>query len=282
MKNYKEITENLLERKEEYLKRQKSKNKIILTSLSSFLAVCIVAGVGFALALPKDNGDISSMIDGDFSSNTNQNLTQGTGDENTSSAPHIYGGANVGDDTTQDVFRWGWVINEIDIDKYSSAAKLNFSPDIYDKKTLNLNETKKHFGKALYDMQNAMPEGFEYSGAESFNFFYKKDGTLAHDTCSFRYDLKNSDARVIIRASKIGAPYDCLYLFKEDETILSGLDGVPYITLGAIYGGEGFELLYADFEKDAVKYRIEIWDTPYDEETVNSLMQKLIACTAGQ
>ena len=30
---------------------------------------------------------------------------------------------------------------------------------------------KNHFGKALYDMQNAMPEGFEYSGAESFNFW---------------------------------------------------------------------------------------------------------------
>ena len=284
MKTYKEITDSLLERKEMHDKKQRNKNKIITASLSSVFALCLVAGISLALTLPRDKGNDSSMIDGDYSSIKNQALAQGVqagNDISASSQPHIYEGAKVDEDNTQDVMRWAWVINEIDIDKYVSAAKLNFSEDKFDKKTLSLEDTKNYFGKALYSLEAAMPNGFEYSGAQSFNFYSEKEGGLAYDSCSFRYELKNSDAKIIIKASKVGVPYDCLYCFKEEETIVSGMAGVPNITLGAIYGGEGFELLYADFEKDGINYRIEIWDTPYDEETVNGFMQKLIACTAG-
>ena len=240
MKNYEELTQDLLTRRDRYVAEQKKRRKAAVTSLC---CVSIVALLGFGLwksglfraAPPAGNPSILS-----------------TGAPTTPPLPGTV-------PTTNAPIEVIWVVNKVD--NTLAAAKLNYNtPEYYSEKkdTAALTE---YFGRDFSALGNVMPEGFQYVKYAP-TFFYKNDGTAAYDSCNFLY--RKGDAQISIRASKIGVPYD--YIYKIDNPVPSNINGVEMI-IGEFHSNNAAEktdLVFADFSHNGIQYRVTVTNVPFD------------------
>ena len=105
------------------------------------------------------------------------------------------------------------------ITQKTGAAKLYFSEDKYYSEEKSLEDLKKYYGKDFSKIDfidDLLPNEFEYSGVTTRKFYYEKSGKIAYDTSVFSYTKDEQAIRIM--ASKIGAPYDCIYKTEEDKT----------------------------------------------------------------
>ncbi len=137
-----------------------------------------------------------------------------------------------------------------------SAAKLNFSEDKYYSSTKTYADLKEYFGKDFKDLDFSTICGTKYNYAEReipAKFFYKNDTTeIQYDTVGFYYEGSYYDEKesVTILVSKIGTPYDCVYMLeKQTVTELYGVEAIFAFEQDRTNG-------YVDFSKDGVNYRI--------------------------
>lgn len=154
-----------------------------------------------------------------------------------------------------------WTINKVE--NQVSAAMRNFSTDKYYSEKKTLADITAYFGRDLSKLETVMPQGFEFLGRHETDFFYELDGDVAYDSCVFGY--KKDEQKITIRVSKIGVPYDCVYILNNPT--VSNLNGIE-VTVGGIYktdnSGE-FKLVFADFSHGGLQYRVTIENVPSDD-----------------
>ena len=276
MKNYDETTNGLLDRRDRYVAEQKKKRKRVMGIATSLCCFCLVALLGFGMwqggmfdAKPPITLDDSINIgDKDYINpdelDNSQTSTPGNND----------GQNNSQTDTTQndDPIRIAWIINKVE--NQVSAAPRNFSTDKYYSEKKTLSDIAAYLGKDLSKFEAVMPEGFEFLGKYDTDFFYELDGDVAYDSCAFGY--KKDEQQITIRVSKIGLPYDCLYVLNNPT--VSNINGVE-VTLGGIYKADNsgeFELIFADFSHGGLQYRVTIENVPSDDyKCLNSIVTEL-------
>ena len=245
MKNYDELTNDLLARRDCYVAAQKQKRKNLVASLC---CVCFVALLGFGLwksdvfrsAPPASISGSKPQIHIDpapTTANSNEPAT----------IP-----------TTHAPIQIAWTVNKVD--NTVGAAMLNFhTPEYYSQKKDSA-DLIEYFGRDFSALGNVMPEGFQYVRYEP-TFFYKNDGTPAYDSCTFLY--RKGEGEITIRASKIGVPYDYLYLI--DNPIPSNINGVDLVIGGVYSDYEQLDLIFVDFSHNGIQYRVEVKNVSFGE-----------------
>lgn len=249
MKNYDELTKDLLARRDRYVAEQKRKRKTLVTSLC---CVCIVALLGFGLwksgifrSAPPATGD--QTISGSI-------LYTPTTPAPTTAIGH----ATI--PTKNAPIQIVWTVNKVS--NTVGAAKKNYDTPDYYSETKNIAEVAQYFGRDFSTLTDVMPDGFQFTGNYERKFYYENDGTLVCDDCHFYYT--KGEQEIVIHSSKIGVPYDYLYML--DNPIPSNIDGVEMV-IGGVYAdgnSEEFGLVFADFSHNGIQYRVTVKNVPFD------------------
>ena len=162
--------------------------------------------------------------------------------------------------TTNPPIQIAWTVNKVS-NTVGAAMKNYNTPDYYSEKK-DAAALTEYFGRDLSALGGVMPEGFRYVPYEP-TFFYKNDGTTVFDSCGFLY--RRGEEQISIRASKIGVPYDCLYML--DNPISSSLNGKEMV-IGGFYANENskeFDLVFADFSHNGIQYRVTVENVPFGQ-----------------
>lgn len=276
MKNYDELTNDLLERRDRYIAEQKKKRKRVIGVTSSLSCFCLVALLGFGMwqvglfnSKPPVTSDEATTngknayvtpVEPDNTQTTQPNNTQTTQPDNTQTTQPVNNENQTDITQNDDPARIMWVINRVE--GQLGAAKLNFSTDKYYSETKTLTDIADYLGKDMSNLQAAISQGFKFLGRYETDFYYELDGKLAYDSCAFGYE--KNDQQITINVSKIGVPYDCIYVLNNPT--VSNLNGVE-VTIGGIYktDNSGYcDLVFADFSHAGKQYRVSVRNIPSD------------------
>ena len=268
MKNYDEITNDLLERRDQYETEQRNKRKVMKRAIMPICCFCLVALLGIGLwqgiffnSKPpitlddstiigekdykddKDGSGGENDIDGDWSPNGQETPPSNSTNSATSE----------GSDTTEDVNKQLFFVNEI---KSTVSAALKYlDPAEHYEETWDADKTAHYLGKYLNNIRH---NELGYQGNGDHKVTYKNNGELARDVMSFEYSFK--DTTVIVSTSKMGYPYDCIYGF-DDEKITTYVESIPVIFAGTVGTTAEHQVnkdfLVADFEHNGVNYRVK-------------------------
>lgn len=237
MKNYDELTNDLLLRRDRYVAEQKERRKAVITSLC---CICVVALLGFGL-----------WKSGAFHPAPGKHSISGTKPQTnpTTTTP-----------TSNTPIQISWVVNRVD--GYVGRARLNYETSMYYSETKNIADMVQYFGRDFSTLTDVMPEGFQFTGNYERKFYYENVGTLVCDDCHFYY--KKDQQEIAIHASKIGVPYD--YLYRLDNLIPSNINGVEMI-IGEFHSNNASpktDLVFADFSHKGIQYRVTVKNVPFD------------------
>ena len=247
MKNYEELTKDLLARRDCYVAAQKQKR---ITAVTSLCCVCIVALLGFGI---WESGFFRPAT-GDLSISDTKPQTNPTTNAPTTAIGH----ATIPTGTAP--IQILWVMNRVD--GFVGRARLNYETSMYYSETKNIAEMAQHFGRDFSTLTDVMPDGFQFTGNYERKFYYKNHGTLVCDDCHFYYT--KGEQEIAIHASKIGVPYD--YLYRLDTPIPSNVNGVEMI-IGEFHSNNASpktDLVFADFSHKGIQYRVTVKNVPFD------------------
>lgn len=268
MKNYDEITNDLLERRDQYETEQRNKRKVMKRTIMPICCFCLVALLGIGLwqgnffnSKPPITLDDSTIIGekdykDDKDGSGGENDVDGDWSPNGQEAPpsnSTNSATSEGSNTTEDVNKQLFFVNEI---KSTVSAALKYlDPAEHYEETWDANKTAHYLGKYLNNIRH---NGLNYQGDGSHKVTYKNNGELARDIISFEYSFQ--DTKVIVSTSKISYPYDCIYGF-DDEKITTYVQSVPVIFAGTVGTTAEHQVnkdfLVADFEHNGVNYRVK-------------------------
>ena len=276
MKNYDELTNDLLERRDRYVADQKKKRKRVMSVATSLCCFCLVALLGFGMwqggmfdAKPPITLDDSINIgDKDYINpdelDNSQTSTPGNNDSQ--------GNTQTGTEQKFDPADIIWTINRVE--GQVSAAPLNYSTDKYYSERKSLTNIAAYLGRDLSKLEVVTSQGFEFLGRYETDFFYELNGDVAYDSCVFGYT--KDEKQITIRVSKIGVPYDCMYMLNNPT--VSNINGVE-VTVGGVYKADNsgeIELIFADFSHGGLQYRLTIENVPSDDYMyLNSIIGEL-------
>ena len=276
MKNYDELTNDLLERRDRYVADQKKRRKRVMSVATSLCCFCLVALLGFGMwqggmfdAKPPITLDDSINIgDKDYINpdelDNSQTSTPGNNDSQ--------GNTQTGTEQKFDPADIIWTINRVE--GQVSAAPLNYSTDKYYSERKSLTNIAAYLGRDLSKLEVVTSQGFEFLGRYETDFYYELNGDVAYDSCVFGYT--KDEKQITIRVSKIGVPYDCMYML-NNQTV-SNINGVE-VTVGGVYKADNsgeIELIFADFSHGGLQYRLTIENVPSDDYMyLNSIIGEL-------
>lgn len=276
MKNYDELTNDLLERRDRYVADQKKKRKRVMSVATSLCCFCLVALLGFGMwqggmfdAKPPITLDDSINIgDKDYINpdelDNSQTSTPGNNDSQ--------GNTQTGTEQKFDPSDIIWTINRVE--GQVSAAPLNYSTDKYYSERKSLTNIAAYLGRDLSKLEVVTSQGFEFLGRYETDFYYELNGDVAYDSCVFGYT--KDEKQITIRVSKIGVPYDCMYMLNNPT--VSNINGVE-VTVGGVYKADNsgeIELIFADFSHGGLQYRLTIENVPSDDYMyLNSIIGEL-------
>lgn len=276
MKNYDELTNDLLERRDRYVADQKKRRKRVMSVATSLCCFCLVALLGFGMwqggmfdAKPPITLDDSINIgDKDYINpdelDNSQTSTPGNNDSQ--------GNTQTGTEQKFDPAEIIWTINRVE--GQVSAAPLNYSTDKYYSERKSLTDIAAYLGRDLSKLEVITSQGFEFLGRYETDFYYELNGDVAYDSCVFGYT--KDEKQITIRVSKIGVPYDCMYMLNNPT--VSNINGVE-VTVGGVYKADNsgkIELIFADFSHGGLQYRLTIENVPSDDYMyLNSIIGEL-------
>ena len=276
MKNYDELTNDLLERRDRYVADQKKKRKRVMSVATSLCCFCLVALLGFGMwqggmfdAKPPITLDDSINIgDKDYINPDELDNSQTSSPGNNDSQ----GNTQTGTEQKFDPAEIIWTINRVE--GQVSAAPLNYSTDKYYSERKSLTDIAAYLGRDLSKLEVVTSQGFEFLGRYETDFFYELNGDVAYDSCVFGYT--KDEKQITIRVSKIGVPYDCMYMLNNPT--VSNINGVE-VTVGGVYKADNsgeIELIFADFSHSGLQYRVTIENVPSDDYMyLNSIIGEL-------
>lgn len=260
MKNYDELTNNLLERRDRYLAEQKKKRKRVIGLTASLSCICLVALLGFGMWQVGIFNSKPPVTSDEATTNGKNAYVTPVEPDNTQTTQPVNNENQTDITQNDDPARIMWVINRVE--GQLGAAKLNFSTDKYYSETKTLTDIADYLGKDMSNLQAAISQGFKFLGRYETDFYYELDGKLAYDSCAFGYE--KNDQQITINVSKIGVPYDCIYVLNNPT--VSNLNGVE-VTIGGIYktDNSGYcDLVFADFSHEGKQYRVSVRNIPSD------------------
>ena len=276
MKNYDELTNDLLERRDRYVADQKKRRKRVMSVATSLCCFCLVALLGFGMwqggmfdAKPPITLDDSINIgDKDYINpdelDNSQTSTPGNNDSQ--------GNTQTGTEQKFDPADIIWTINRVE--GQVSAAPLNYSTDKYYSERKSLTNIAAYLGRDLSKLEVVTAQGFKFLGRYETDFYYELNGDVAYDSCVFGYT--KDEKQITIRVSKIGVPYDCMYMLNNPT--VSNINGVE-VTVGGVYKADNsgeIELIFADFSHGGLQYRLTIENVPSDDYMyLNSIIGEL-------
>ena len=276
MKNYDELTNDLLERRDRYVADQKKKRKRVMSVATSLCCFCLVALLGFGMwqggmfdAKPPITLDDSiNTGDKDYINPDELDNSQSTTPGNNDSQ----GNTQTGTEQKFDPAEIIWTINRVE--GQVSAAPLNYSTDKYYSERKSLTDIAAYLGRDLSKLEVVTSQGFEFLGRYETDFYYELNGDVAYDSCVFGYTKE--EKQITIRVSKIGVPYDCMYMLNNPT--VSNINGVE-VTVGGVYKADNsgeIELIFADFSHGGLQYRVTIENVPSDDYMyLNSIIGEL-------
>ncbi len=256
MKTYNEMVESLQERRQQFEAQKKKRNKLIARMAASFGCVCLVALLG-----------IGMWYGGVFESKPVQTLD----DSVIPGMKDWYGpGETEQSNAFADIY---FSIKMNELESAADGAKLYFNEDIYLDSKYNMKQTTEYFGIDYTMLESAELTCTNKDEAWVMGMVTdKKTGKVAYDTAMLRFERDGK--KIDLLASKIGAPYDCYYLFKTtDKSTLYTTDGD---VISAIVGEHSTGCVVADFKIGDITYR-GIFDEGFEEydiwRVVNTIAQ---------
>lgn len=144
------------------------------------------------------------------------------------------------------------------------AAMKYYDPELHYAKMWDNARTKEYLGVDIIDAISVMPSGYEmkYTGGETFAVTYENAGTLVEDRVCYEFEGRDHK-KVMVLASKLRTPYDCLYqLDSEKKTSFRLQSGdILQVLVAAQFKPDNaneYAFYVADFEYEGVYYRIEM------------------------
>jgi len=250
MKNYDELTNDLLERRDRYIAEQRRKRKITLRIAAPVCCACAIMLFGLGLhnkgVFDTPPTDYPDKLAGANSAILNTEKDSSVNNDGTGTAPE--------NDPSEIVFVVNRTNNKL------GGAMPDFSIISDYQKTKNIEEINQYLGYDVTKLTEVMPDGFRFAGNHEVEFYYKNDGTLIHDHCYLGY--ANGEQWITIGVSKIGAPYDCLYMMDNPTpTVINSVE----VVIGAYYTDENsndYDVVFADFSCDGMYYRVTLSNMP--------------------
>ena len=254
MKNYDELTNDLLERRDRYVTEQKHKRNVALRIATPVCCACVVMLLGLGLrnkgkfdTPTTDNSDkLAGANSAILSTESNKSSNGTANNDGTDTAPN------------NDPIEIAFVVNRADNKLGGALPDFAIISDYHE--TKNLKEINQYLGRDVTQLVAIMPDGFRFAGNREVEFYYKNDGTLVHDHCYLCY--VNGEQWITIGVSKIGAPYDCIFMIDNPTpTVINGIE----IIIGAYYADDNsddYDLVFADFSCNDMHYRVTVSNMP--------------------
>lgn len=291
MKNYNEMANDVLRRIGEHETEQRKRRKTISRIVTPLCCFCLVALLGFGMwqggmfnvTPPAITGE--QTLSGD-NSNTNQNESTGLDDNKQNQGGQTSTPANddkqnqdgqistPGNNDSQNIITTGknlFAINEITATV--SAARKYRDPALHYNETWDLAMAATYLSVDIPKVVENFPDGYAEAGfAQTFNFkyvtvngfdaIYENNGTLVEDRICYEFTGDN-DAKIMILASKLGMPYDCLYSSNTDDITNIRIPETNEIIPVRVYAQgksdtSDYTLYVGDFEYNGVFYRIRL------------------------
>lgn len=251
MKNYDELTSDLLERRDRYVTEQKKKRKRTTVAITAMCCFSLVVLSGFGIRKVSANNRPPITIDDSVTIGDKDYIGPDELDNNKTTNSDIQSSDKT-DTENDESDKIALTINRVE--SQISASKLNFSADRYTCEKKTLTEIAGYLGKDLSKLESIISQDFEFIGNYETDFFYELDGKLVYDSCVFGYE--KDEQLITIMVSKIGAPYDCIYVM--DDPIISNISGVE-VTVGGICKSDDpdeYDQIFADFSYNGLQYRV--------------------------
>ncbi len=272
MKNYDEVTNDLLKRRHRYVAEQKKKRKRVMGVATSLCCFCLVALLGFGMW----RGilfDSEQPIVLDNSVNTGEpdyidEIIEQTLQDQGSQTPSTNNDSQVNSNPTNDsqlgndsTSKHLFAINEITA-TISGALKYR-DPELHYNESWDLAKAVEYLGVNVPNAVAALPDdlGLEYSGSGEFSIVFENNGTLVEDRMCYEF-VGNDGVKITVLASKLRTPYDCLYSTDTDDMTnirIPETDEVIPVLVYAQNKSEStmdYELYVADFEYNGIYYRV--------------------------
>ena len=254
MKNYDEVTSDLLKRRDRYVVEQKRKRKIFMGVATSLCCCCLVALLGFGMWH-------SGMFDSEPAITLGDSTIIGEKDyihDKVGEDSNPANDSQLGNDsTTKHLF----AINEITA-TISGALKYR-DPELHYNEIWDMEKAVEYLGVDVPNAVAALPDGIglKYNGNEEFSVVFKNDGTLVEDRMCYEF-VGNDGVKITVLASKLRTPYDCLYTTDTEDVTnirIPETDEVISVLVYAQNKSEStmdYDLYVADFEYNGIYYRI--------------------------
>lgn len=235
MKNYEQITNDLLRRRDKYVTEQRKKKKRLAVTTASMCCVCITVLMAVGL---HHGGQINSAPE----QTANDTLYPGIKDnfdESKGESPDAVSANNK------------IVINKIDS---TSAARLKLDIDIKedDFVEMSLDEMKQYYG---VDIEPVVPVDIKPWKDERYGVYKRNGGTgeVYYETTIFNYSSEDYKRDVHLEISKGKIPFSCCLHSDGTEKksvinnheVFIGLSESGYYYTEFMYQGVGF-IIYAD------------------------------------
>lgn len=239
MKNYSEITNDLLERRDRYIAEQKKRRKRMMGTVTSLCCVCLIALLGFGM---RQDGALST----EPGQATEDALNPGTENAVTESK---------GEDP-----RVPETNNQISIQKVASlpdAIWAMFNLAVEDFTAMSRDEINEYYGVNIFP---AVPSDLKEDGEPAFGIF-KRDrgaGEMYWDSNSVSYSNGDYTRTVNVQVDKGCVPFDFCNLFDDIESksvINDVVVGIAQTENGEyyaefLYEGAGFRVTASGLTQD--------------------------------
>ena len=300
MKNYDEVTNDLLERRDRYVAEQKKKRKRVMGVATSLCCFCLVALLGFGMwqggmfnTTPPINGG-EQTLNGD-NGNTTQN--EDTGLDNNkqnqggqTSTPTNNDKQNQGGQISTNENNDGQIDNDMttkhlfainEITGTLGAAPKYRDPELHYNETWDLAKAIDYLGVDIPNAVAALPDGLglKYIESNGFTVVYENNGTLVEDRMGYEFAGKD-DAKVMVFASKLRIPGDCFYLTDTEDVTNIRIPDTDEVIPVLVYAQDkseatmDYELYIADFEYNGIYYRIHA--EHIREYNLDSLIREIV------
>ena len=270
MKNCDEMVNNLFERREQYVAKQKRKRKMMIRRALAVCGVGLVALVGIGgwqsgwfhteppvtvndstIVGEKDcigPDDIEQQAhDGEKDSVNAQENAPSTPGDNSLSA----------DSSNQHLFVINNIVGE------TSATFPYRDPELHYTENWDLIKMRDYLGVDIVETIKVLPSGMgiAYIGTGNFTVTYENDGTLVEDRAAYSFEGNNGET-VTVSASRLYTPYDCIYqLDSNNQTPMKLHNGDTIDLLVAAETKSDTTMEYAhyvvDFSYNGLFYRID-------------------------
>ncbi len=158
----------------------------------------------------------------------------------------------------------------------ATAAKRAFDRENYYGVDWSAEEAEKYIGIDIDAILAQLPDDMVYI-PHSHNIIMKTDGSIADDGVHFFIE-DGKGGSITISAGRVLPPYDCIYTLRtESVNELVCESGTVTLLVGGNYDEEkeSFDFIFADFELEGVKFRIE-FENIQREKIIASVLRTIL------